>query len=398
MRRSFTLFLLLFLLFFPMAALSTSGCGKESRKAEVTRLLERRIGEIQAVSYTCVTEDAERTYREEIYLRFPASYTYRLYDCSEGQPRLLSISAQTGSEAFRAGTVSVESGATALQIQRSVSLPPLRGTGFYLSVYHLLGNGDYFQSLAYLIDAGTLEVEGREEAEGKEAWLIRTAAGLQPGIGIWLDPETGLPLKKELALSGERTLVFRYRDVRENPAQDMEPFPPDISDLAVPSALVQESVLDGGCRALNLEEASSVLGFSPLLPELEGFVLEGSWVRDPRQSSLGAQEQEVQFPEGFRELYLTLRNGPRQAEIRESPYGPGFSYYTTGIGMPASAYISQQESWGEGLGNAMYTAALDCQELRLVAGDLEIIVTGDLTRQEMETLAGRFRELAGALP
>lgn len=390
MRRSIAVIALLL-----TVSLLSPGCGGADRKAEVKRLLESRIGGIEAISYTCVTEDGEHTYREEVSLRFPDAYNYRLYDCSEGEPRLLTVAAQAGNEAFRASAASDESGG-GLQVQRTSGLPPLRGTGVYLSIYHLLGNGDYFQSIISLLDAGALVVEGREEYEGRDAWLLQTAAGLRPDIRLWLDPENGLPLRKELVLNAERTLVFRFEEVREDPGLSLESFPPDISSFASPTGSVQESSLDGGCRPLRMDEAQAALGFAPLLPKLEGFELAQSLVRDPRDSNLGGEGQTLQFPEGFRELYLVLRSGPRQVEILQSPYDPEFGYYASGLGALTGAYLSQQETWGPETGNALYSAALDCQELHLVAGDLEIMVTGDLTRKELETLAVNLQDLAAA--
>lgn len=372
-------------------SLAPSGCGDGSE--QLKGLLRGRIGEIQTLTYTGITEDGDKTYREDIALDFPATYSYRLYDYPDGRQRLLSAAAQSGMETFRARAVTDEAGAvTSLEIDRSSNVPPIRCAGAYMSIYHLAGNGDYYQSLLSLIDSGTLEVKGLRDLEGMQAWQLRTAPGLQPDITLWLDRDTGLPLRKELVMGGSRTIVFRYQDTAVNQGWTGEPFPPEITGFDLPPESAKESSRNGGCVPLEMDGAEAVLGFAPLLPALEGFEVQGCWWRDPRRTDLIPPEDASKFPEGFREFYLVLRNGPRQAEIRQTPFDRDFGFYTTGFGVLTGAYLSVQESWGEDFGNAAYSAAIDCQELHMLAGGIEIVVTGDLTRAEMESLAAQFSE------
>ena len=155
---------------------------------------------------------------------------------------------------------------------------------------------------------------------------------------------------------------------------------------------------DGACRAGDIASAAAEVGFEPLVPQIEGFTLAAVYVRDPAASTLTESEETTQFPEGFRELYLVLRNGALQVEIRESLYDEKFSYYATSMGALTGAYLTGQENFGAEAGNASYTAAMDCQEMHLTLGDVELMVTGDLSREEFESLAVQLKELSLASP
>jgi hypothetical protein len=389
------------LVIFALSMLLPCGCGERNPAGALTEILETRSGEIQSLSFTCITEDGEQVYREEVDLRFPDDYLYRFYDYPGEQPRLMNVAAQSGNNVFRARAVPDQSGAvTSLEIERLSNVPPLRCSGMYLSLYHLVGDGDYFQSMISLVEEGVLEVKGLMDLEGRKAYQLRTTAGLQPDIRIWVDKETGLPLRKELAVGDSRTVVFRYQDMVENGDYPEEPFPPDVSALSsgLPPEAVKETRKDGGCTPLDPGNARAVLGFSPLVPGLEGYELAGASWRDPKSSSLSQSEQSLQYPEGFRELYLVLRSGPRQVEIRETTHHPDFAYYSTSLGFLSGAYLTQQVSWGEETGNAAYTVALDCQQLYFTAGNLDIMVTGDLSARELETLAVQMQDLACSQP
>ena len=211
---------------------------------------------------------------------------------------------------------------------------------------------------------------------------------------IWLDTGTGLPLRKDLFLGEERKVIFRFRGYEEDLPYPELPFPPDTKALfGNEGAPVSSLESDGGCRSLDLTEAAALVGFDPLIPTLVGFELTGASWRDPASAPTSGG-QSIQYPEGFRELYLIYGDGARQVEIRESPYDPDFAYYTMGLATLTGAYLAQQERFGEEAGGASYTAALDCQEMHLVAGDLEITVTGDLSRDAFADLAAQLVELA----
>jgi len=380
------------------ALLVPAGCGGEAARDEVIELLARRSGEIDSISYTCTTEDAGRIYREEFELAFPDHYRYRFYQYKEGMVRLQNLTTQSGTDLYRARVMQDSAGgADYLQVETIEGIPPLRCTGTYLALYHLVGNVDFFQSMLALIEGGQLEVIGMEDRDGTSTYRLESASGLSPSMRIWLDAVTGLPSRKELSLGGNRQVVFSYEDYVENPVYKQEPLPSDpLSLFGDPRMTVTMVARDGACRASDIASASAEIGFEPLVPQMDGFELAAVYVRDPAASTLTESEETTQFPEGFRELYLVLRDGPRQVEIRESPYNEEFSYYTTSMGALSGAYLTGQETFGEDAGNATYTAAMDCQEMRLVLGEVELMATGDLSREEFESLAVQFKDLAAS--
>lgn len=368
------------------------GCGGTDLTRQLLDLLEERRGSLSSLRFTCLTEDGDHAYREEVELVFPDRYRYRMYDLGQNPPRLITLSAQEENELYRvraAGSASREGN----PVEELLSgIPPLRNRGSYLSLYHLLGNGDYYASLASLIRAGVLRVEGLEEASGKRCYHLNSAAGQEPVTEMWVEGDQGLPVRKELSLKGGRRLVFSYQDMVINPGDYLEPFPP-VTEAKGGKAAPAAS--DAGCRPLSLEEAESVLGFSPLVPEMPGFELVQAWWRDPAQSR-AASEQSLKFPEGYRELYLVYRKGTLQLEMRQAPRLRDFGYYTTGLAALSEVYLTCRETLGEDTGNALYTASLDCQEMHLLAGDVEVTVTGDVRREEMEELARRLQAMAGS--
>ncbi len=382
------------------ALLLPSGCGGDGLEREVAQLLARRSGEIDSVAYACITEDAGLIYREVFELRFPDEYRYSFYELGGGQGRLVNHATQKGSDVYRARIMRAGGGGTdSLRVESLSHVPPIRCTGAYMSLYHLVGNVDYFQSVISLLEGGELRVTGTEDLEGTATYRLESASGLTPGMRIWLDAETGLPVRKELDLSEGRVVVFRYEDVVENADYGEASFPPDITSMfGGLAAEAEPAQRDGACRHIDIGSALAEAGFQPLLPRLDGFELAGAFVREPAASNLSASEESARFPAGFRELYLVLRDGSRQVEIRQSPYDPEFSYYTTGLGSLAGAYLTHREVLGEEAGGAAYTAALDCQEMRLTLDDVEIMVTGDLSREEFEALAVQLREMSLSSP
>lgn len=371
------------------------GCGG-STADEVTELLQKRSGTIDTISYTCITEDGERLYREEFELGFPDRYRYRFYADSGGMLSPINFTTQSGTDLYRVRALAAAPGeAASLEVETQTDIPPLRCTGIYMSLYHLVGNVDYFQSLVSLISGGSLVVAGSETVNGVDTFLLQSASDLEPRMLIWVDKTTGFPLRKEMALGEDRVVVFRYQDYVENPPYAEEPFPPDALTLfGEPDVPVNETVKDGACRAIALEDAPELAGFMPLVPELPGFELAAVYLRDPAASTLTASEESVSFPAGFYELFLVMRNGARQVEIRESPYDPEFSYYTTGMAAFSGVYLTMNEFFAEDAGNASYTAGIDCQEMRLVLGDIDLMVTGDLSRNEMQELAVQLKQLS----
>jgi hypothetical protein len=391
MRRS--AFILIVLLAVP---LMPWGCGGNRLAAELTELLERRSGTIDTISYVCVTEDGERLYREEFEVDFPDEYRYWFYEDTGGELSPLNFTMQSGNDLYRIRVLSASSGEVeSLEAETQTGIPPLRCTGTYMSLYHLIGNVDYFQSIISLISGGSLVVSGSEMVNGADAFLLESASGLKPRMLIWVDKTTGFPLRKEMELGDGRVVVFHYQDFLENRPYPEEPSPQDalslFSDLGVP---VGETAKDGACQVIDLADAPELAGFTPLVPQLPGFELAAVYLRDPAASNLTASEESIAFPAGFRELYLVLRNGARQVEIRENPYDPEFSYYTTGMAALSGVYLTMNEFFGEDAGNASYTAAIDCQEMRLVLGDIDMMVTGDLSRDELEALAIQLKDLS----
>ncbi|MEW6555170.1 MAG: hypothetical protein AB1384_12900 [Actinomycetota bacterium] len=383
-----------------LALLVPAGCGADSARDDLLELLARRSGEVETISYTCATEDAGRLYREEFELGFPDHYRYRLYQYESGMARLRNFTAQAGTDLYRARVIQDPGdGSDHLQVETFAGVPPLRCTGNYLALYHLVGNADFFQSMISLIRGGQLEVTGEEDVEGTRTYRLDSAPGLTPSMRIWLDAATGLPLRKEISLSEDRAVAFRYEDYVENAVYPDEPFPSDPLPLfGGPAMSVDVVTRDGACRATDIAGASAEAGFEPLMPRIDGFGLAAVYVRDPAASNLSGSEELTKFPEGFRELYLVLRNGTRQVEIRETPYSEDFSYYTTSMGALSGAYLTGQETFGEDAANATYTAAMDCQEMRLVLGETELVVTGDLSREEFESLAVQLKELSRSSP
>jgi len=371
------------------------GCGK-SPADELTELLERRSGTIDTISYVCITEDAERLYREEFEISFPDRYRYRFFADSGGELSPINFTTQSGIDLYRIRALSASSGEVeSLEVETETGIPPLRCTSTYMSLYHLIGNVDYFQSIISLVSGGSLVVSGSEKVNGVDTFLLQSASDLEPQMLIWVDKTTGFPLRKEMVLGEGRVVVFRYQDFVENQPYAEESFPPDalplFSDLGVPA---NETVRDGACRAINLEDAQELAGFSPLVPELPGFELAAVYLRDPAASTLAASGESITFPAGFRELFLVLQDGARQVEIKENPYDQEFAYYTTGMAAFSGVYLTMNEFFGEDAGNASYTAAIDCQEMRLVLGDIDLMVTGDLSRAEMEDLARQLKQLS----
>jgi hypothetical protein len=376
--------------------LLNGGCGDNGLSGEVLELLETRCGNTDTISYTCVTEDAGSLYREEFEISFPDNYRYRFYGVEGDQARLRTLTVQSGMELYRAGLAGEEPGqAEKLEVVLKSHVPPIRCTGNYLALYHLIGNADYFNSMMALIESGDLVVAGRENLDGTDTYRLESAAGLAPEMRIWLDTETGFPSRKELALSEDRVVVFRYQDIRENQVYGQDSFPPDpVALFGDPGIGVSSEARDGGCRPADMANASAQLGFEPVVPQIQGFELVASYVRNPAESNLTESEASTQFPEGFRQLYLVLRDGTRQVEIMESPYDPEFSYYTTGMAALTGAFLTVQEVFGADAGNASYTAAIDCQEMHLVLGDMALMVTGDLSREEFESLAIQLKDLS----
>ncbi len=378
------------------ASLCAGGCGGNDDARELKELLQQRAGAVDTLRYTCFTEDGENLYREEFELSFPDRYRYRMYENVDGSPRLVSAAEQRGDGFFRARASYNDTGALqSTESETTLRVPPLRNGGKYLGLYHMIGNADYFQSLISLMDGGSLELAAKEGIDGNSAWRLDSAQGLTPRMRLWLDMGTGLPLRKELYLGADRKVVFRFQGYEEGFSYPELPFPPDLKGLFGQDGITSQSASsDGGSLQIDLAGASFTLGFEPLVPSLENFQPAGAWWRDPSSQAIGADGRPVRFPEGFRELYLLYRDGTRQVEIRESPYDPEFGYYTMGLGTLTGAYLSQQEVFGEEAGGAIYTAALDCQEMHLVAGDLEITVTGDLSRNDFAALAAQLIRLA----
>jgi len=374
------------------ASLFPGGCGGEDLSGQLLNLLRERSGTVSSIRFTCITEDGANTYREEVEFLLPDHLRYRMYDLGQDPPRLLTVIAQEENGLYRfrsSGGVSRE-GKPVEELFRDI--PPLRNRGSYLSLYHLLGNGDYYSSLTALIHSGVLLVTARDEISGKSCYHLCSAPAQEPAMEIWVDTEYGLPLRKEMTLEGGRKLIFSYQDLEIDSLQALEPFPAGVESGAEGAGLEAK---DGGCRPLSLEEAGAVLGFAPLVPEIPGFELYRAWWRDPAASG-DPSERSLRFPEGFRELYLVYRSGNRQLEIRESPFLKDFGYYTTGLATLSEVYLAHRETLGEEEGNALYAASLDCQEMHLLAGEVEVTVTGDAWREEMRDLARRLHSMAGS--
>ncbi|MGQ9703265.1 MAG: hypothetical protein ACUVS1_01605 [Actinomycetota bacterium] len=373
------------------------GCGKADLKGELLGLLREKAGTIESLAFTCETEDGEKLYREEFHLRFPDQYRYRFFEATGREAVLLRYAAQSGNRVLRAGLEDPGPDAP-LKVEFLEDVPPVRGTGIYLSLYHLMGNADYYYSQASLLEGGSLEVLSQETVEGAETYHLRSAEGLTPRTEMWLARDTGLPVRRELVLEGGRRVVFTYRDFAVNAPEPLEPFPGSAQEVADylgrPAAPFESATRDGGCRPAEGMAEPSGAGFSPLLPELQGFGEAGSFWRDPAASDLTASEQSLKFPQGFREFYLLLREGSRQVEIRQAPLVEDFGYYTSSLGLLSGAYLVQQEKFTNDFADASYTVAFNRQEMRLVAGGLEITVTGDLSREEFQELARVFRSLA----
>jgi hypothetical protein len=64
----------------------------------------------------------------------------------------------------------------------------------------------------------------------------------------------------------------------------------------------------------------------------------------------------------------------------------------------SGAFLFSQELFGEDAAGASYTAAMDCQEMRLTLSGAELMVTGDLSRADFESLAMQLRELSQPSP
>lgn len=389
------------LLLLSLAALSHPGCSKADLRAELVELLLEKAGKIGSLAFTCLTEDGEHTYREEFQLLFPDQYRYRFLEEVNGEMVLTRYAAQSGNRVVRARLEGSGSDIS-LQAELLEDVPPIRGTGTYLSLYHLMGNADYYFSLLSLLEGGSLSVISLEEREGVKAYHLRSAAGLSPETEMWLEIDTGLPLRRELVLEQGRKVVFSYGDLLVDQPLSPEPFPESAAEIAAvfgrtgwPVNLV---VKHGACRPGPVERAPDGAGLSPLLPDLEGFDMVGSFWRDPASSDLSASEQSLRFPEGFREFYLLMRQGNRQVEIREVPRVEDFGYFTSGLGLLSGAFLIQQERFPPEAAEASYTVAFNRQEMQLVVGDVEITVTGDLSRQEYEELARSFRSHAEGNP
>jgi len=373
------------------------GCGKTGLREELVGLLREKAGSIESLAFTCQTVDGENLYLEEFHLLFPDRYRYRFFEIVNGEKVLVRYAAQSGNRVLRAGLDSTDPGAS-LKAELLEDVPPIRGTGIYLSLYHLVGNGDYYYSLISLLEGGSLEVVSREILDGTDTYRLRSAPGLTPQTEMWLESGSGLPVRKELLLEGGRKVTFTYRDMAANIPDPLEPFPESALELnslfGRPSAPVGLTVRDGGCRLAEGKSTPAEAGFSPLLPQLQGFREAGSFWRNPEASNLMDSEQSLNFPEGFREFYLLLRDGHRQVEIRQVPLVEDFGYYTSGLGLLSGAYLVQQERFSGEYADVTYTVALNRQEMHLVAGGLEVTVTGDLSREEFEELARILRSSA----
>lgn len=373
------------------------GCGRKDPARGLVEMLERNAGTIGELAFACITDDGERSYREEFAISFPDQVRYRFYEYREGEMRLSRYAAQSGGRVIKA-QAAVGTAGTTVQAELLENVPPLRGTGYYLSFYHLPGNAEYYHSLISLIRGETLLYVSRENLEGRDAYHLRSSEGLRPTTFLWLDAANGLPLRKTIELAQGRTISFSFQYRAVNGGGSLETFPQSAREIATlfgtQDSSVQFSSRDGGCRPLQAEEAAGAAGFAPLLPEMEGWERVNIFSRDPAAYGLNPTEQSLRFPEGFRELYLIYRNGTRQVEIKQVPVIQEFAYYTTGLGTLSEAYLIQRQTLGAEAGNAYCITALDCQEMHLVAGNVEITVTGDISRREMESLARQLQSLA----
>lgn len=384
-----------------LTAMPHPGCGKADLRADLYELLKERAGKMESLSFVCRTEDGENVYREEFHLRFPDQFRYRFLEEQDGEMVLTRYAAQSGNRVVRARLEGSGSDIS-LQAELLEHVPPIRGAGAYLSLYHIMGNADYYYSLLSLLKGGSMSVVSLEYREGEKAYHLRSAEGLSPETDMWLEADTGLPLRREMILEQGRRVVFSYEDLLVDPPLTLEPFPESAQEIAAifgrNGSSVNLAVKDGACLPGPAAGTHEGEAFSPLLPDLEGFEEVGSFWRNPTASNLSASEQPLCFPEGFREFYLLMRQGNRQVEIREVPRIEDFGYYTSGLGLLSSAYLVQQERFPAEAGNASYTVAFNRQEMQLVAGEVEITVTGDLSRQEYEKLARTFLSLAEGNP
>ncbi|HEX6989344.1 MAG TPA: sigma-E factor regulatory protein RseB domain-containing protein [Bacillota bacterium] len=105
------------------------------------------------------------------------------------------------------------------------------------------------------------EVEGRETVAGREAVRLRiTPPGGQP-YHLWLDAESGLPLRLQTAMQNALQTTYTFVTFEANAAVD-----PDLFELAVPDGftLIEE---DPGQLVTTPEEAEQIAGFAPPLPD-----------------------------------------------------------------------------------------------------------------------------------
>lgn len=105
------------------------------------------------------------------------------------------------------------------------------------------------------------EVDGRETVAGRDAVRLRiTPPGGQP-YHLWLDAESGLPLRLQTAMQKALQTTYTYVTFEANAAID-----PALFELVVPDGydLVEE---DLGQVVATPVEAEQIAGFAPLLPE-----------------------------------------------------------------------------------------------------------------------------------
>jgi hypothetical protein len=287
-------------------------------------------------------------------------------------------------------------------VDRTINIPPVRGpSSLYLSQYMSFGNGAYYNTLLYLLESGRAEVTDKTNTGGVVCYVVEVGGdGTGRKWELSLEEEYGLPLRmveREELPENPDLGGYEYEtvitDLQVNPGLRESDFDVDITSLYdVDPSIIHEQTMDMLCLQTTLSEAEGIFGFSPLVPEIEGFDLYGVYCRDWQAYELSTGLDPSQVQAGFFECYLLFRDpsGTRQVEVCEAREEgeSGVYYYEE----PMSYCICREEV-------SVYGGDLDIitfpfyQVGMFEAGDIRVTVSGDMSyRQLLDIAASMFSQ------
>jgi hypothetical protein len=218
-----------------------------------------------------------------------------------------------------------------VNIDEYVNLTPMRGLGSqYMSDEPVFGSGAYYYTLDYLLEEGVAEVTGKSDVDGRSCFVVEMASNTTPTHewALYLEKEHGLPLRwierevypEQYGSQGWEGDT-RIAELSVNPGLSREDFEADpLTILEVDPSIANRKTIDELCLETTLEEAEALMGYRPVVPDIEGFELYGVYVRDWSDYQVRVVGFEPsQVATGVFECYLVLRDatGTMQVELMQ---------------------------------------------------------------------------------